>query len=147
METRLSRVSDQLKARGSPLRNIRRVLAFYEQHNTSGNGLGCLIINSAAEFGSPDARLDEPVRRRMKLLESMFKQAFDAAREAGEIKSQADTLALARAMCSLTCGVCLMGRVGMSKAMVRDVVKMNARIIDSVAVGRRGKGKVGLTRR
>ncbi len=133
--TRLSRVSDLLKAPGSPLRNIRRVLAFYEQHNTSGNGLGCLIINSAAEFGSPDARLDEPVRKRVKLLESMFKQAFDAAREAAEIEPKADTLALARAMCSLTCGVCLMGRVGMSKAMVRDIIKMNARIIDSVAVG------------
>ncbi len=133
--TRLSRVSDLLKAPGSPLRNIRRVLAFYEQHNTCGNGLGCLIINSAAEFGSPDACLDEPVRKRLKLVESMFKRAFDAAREAGEIEARADTLALARAMCSMACGVCLMGRVGMSKAMVRDIIKMNARIIESVAVG------------
>ncbi len=133
--TRVSHVGDLLKATGSPLRNIRRVLAFYERHNTSGNGLGCLVINSAAEFGSPDTRLDEPVRKQVKLLESMYKQAFDAAREAGEIKSKADTLALARAMCSMTFGVCLMGRVGMSKAMVRDVIKMNATIIDSVAVG------------
>ncbi len=69
------------------------------------------------------------------MLESMFKQAFDAAREAGEIEARADTLALARAMCSLTCGACLMGRIGMSKAMVRDIIKMNGRIIDSVAVG------------
>ncbi len=135
MGTRVSRVSALLTGPGSPLRNIRRVLAFYEHHNTSGNGLGCLVINSAAELGSSHTRLDEPVRKRVKQLESMFKQAFNAAREAGEIEATADTLALARAMCSVTCGACLMGRIGMSKAMVRDIIKMNARIIDSVAVG------------
>ncbi len=30
-------------------------------------------------------------------------------------------------------GVCLMGRIGMSKAMVRDTIQMNTRLIDSVA--------------
>ena len=31
---------------------MRKVLRFYDQHNTSGNGLGCLLVNSMAECGS-----------------------------------------------------------------------------------------------
>ena len=132
--TRMSRVSDLLKAPGSPLRNIRRVLAFYEQHCTSGNGLGCLIVNTMAESGGMDQSFEHPLKSKMKGIESMFREAFDNAKEAGEIEEDADTLALARAMCALAWGVTLMGRVGASKAMVRDAIRMNMRIIDSVLV-------------
>ncbi len=132
VETRLGMIRDQLQAPGSPLKNIRRVLGFYEQHCTSGNGLGCLLVNTMAESGGMDESFEAPLKRKMKGVESMFRAAFDRAKEAGEIQDDADTLALARSMCTLAFGLTLMGRVGASKAMVRDAIRMHTRIIDSV---------------
>ena len=131
--TRLSQVRGLLEAPGSPLRNIRRVLAFYEEHNTSGNELGCLLVNSLAEFGASHPDFGSPLRDQMESLETVFRDAFERAREAGELLDDASPRALARAVCAMACGVCTMGRAGMSKATVRDAIRMNAKLIDSVA--------------
>ena len=114
VETRLGMIRDQLQAPGSPLKNIRRVLGFYEQHCTSGNGLGCLLVNTMAESGGMDESFEAPLKRKMKGVESMFRAAFDRAKEAGEIQDDADTLALARSMCTLAFGLTLMVRTAPS---------------------------------
>ncbi len=131
-ETELGRLRDQLGAPGSAIENIRGVLTIFDQHNTCGNGLGCLLVNAMAESGGTDPSFEEPIRRKAKALETMFRKAFDAAKEAGEIRPDADTLALARTMCALAFGLTVMGRIGLSRAVVRDAIRMNTRIIDSV---------------
>lgn len=136
VETRLSQVKALLEEPGSPLRNIRRVLAFYEEHNTSGNELGCMLVNSLAEFGASHPDFGSPLRDRMERLEKIFRDAFERAKEAGELEDDANPRALARAICAMACGVCAMGRAGMSKAAVRDAIRMNAKLIDSVATER-----------
>ena len=52
---------------------------------------------------------------------------------AGELQDDASPRALAHAVCAMACGVCTMGRAGMSKATVRDAIHMNAKLIDSLA--------------
>ncbi len=41
--------------------------------------------------------------------------------------------ALARALCAMMYGVCLMGRLKASKAMVHDTLRMAAMMVDAVA--------------
>lgn len=135
VRTQVGRIRDQLEAGGSPLRNVHRVLRMYELHNTSGNGLGCLLVNSLAELGAADPEFQEPLRNSLQSLEDVFRQTFERAKREGEIAASADTRALARTMCSMVCGTCLMGRVGASKAAVRDTIRMHAKLIDAVATG------------
>ncbi len=130
--TVLGMIRAQLEAPGSPIGNIRRVMRLYDKHNTCGNGLGCLLVNSMAESGGLDDGFEPTLLRKTKGVEAMFRQALEAAKAAGEIRADSDTLAIARAMCCLAFGVTLMGRVGVSKAMVRDAIRMNERIIESV---------------
>ncbi|MHC4955181.1 MAG: TetR/AcrR family transcriptional regulator [Planctomycetota bacterium] len=133
VNTRIAMMTDVLNGPGSPLANIRSTIAFYEKHNTSNNGLGCLLVNSMAEFGSDDAGLEEPIKTLMKKLEIGYRHTFQRAKKAGEIRADADPRALARSMVSMVCGVCLMGRIGMPKATIRDALRVHAQLIDSVA--------------
>ena len=133
VETRLSRITDQLAAPGSALGNIRKTLQFYEKHNTSDNGLGCLLVNSMAELGSDATGFEDPVRRLLKNLERRYRDAFLRARESGELRRDADPRSLARAIVAMVCGVCLMGRIGMPKATIKDALRVHGQLIDSVA--------------
>jgi len=138
METRLVQVREILEAPGSPLGNVRRALAFYEQHCTSGNGLGCLLVNSLAESGALDEALGPDVReelllRKVRTMEAMFRATFERAKEAGELVADAEPRALARSMLGLASGVTVLGRAGVTKAMVRDAIRMHGRLLDAVA--------------
>jgi len=135
--TRIHSVRAVLEAPGSPLVNVRRALAFYEQHCTSGSGLGCLLVNTLAESGALDEEFGPELRktvlqRELKGLETMFRQAFERAQEAGELVADAEPRALARTMLGLVCGVMVLGRVGVTKAVVRDSIRMQDRLLDSV---------------
>ena len=133
VETRLSQIRQQLEAPGSPLKNLRRALSMYEEHNTSGNRLGCLLVNSLAELGTDDPELAAYLRAQMASLEKIFRDAFERAKQAGEIREDTNTLALARSMCAMVYGVCAMGRAGLGKSTVRDAIRMHAKLIDAVA--------------
>ncbi len=138
MEIRIGHLRGILEAPGSPLANLRRVLGFYEQHCTGGSGLGCLLVNTLAESGALDETFGPELRtkflqRKVKTLEAMFRAAFVRAKEAGELVPDAEPRALARSMVALASGVTLMGRIGVSKSMVRDTIRMHGRLLDSVA--------------
>ncbi len=135
-QTRFTGLQQLIKESSSPLEGVRAVLRMYERHNTSGNGLGCLLVNSAAESGSFDAEIKTILRDKIKRIEAMFKSALAKAKEANELRADTDTRALARSLVSTAFGTTLMGRVGVSKAMVADVIRMNQKMLDAHATGR-----------
>ena len=135
-KTRITRFQQVIEGNASPLEGVRAILRMIESHNTSGNGLGCLVINSIAESGAFDAEMKTLLRDKLKKLEAIFKSALARAKEANELRADTDTRALARALVSTAFGTTLMGRVGVSKAMVADVIRMNQKMLDAYATGR-----------
>ncbi len=135
-QTRITGLQQLIESNSSPLEGVRAVLRMYESHNTSGNGLGCLVVNSAAESGSFDAEIKTILRDKIKQVEAIFKNALAKAKKDSELRADTDTRALARALVSTAFGTTLMGRVGVSKAMVADVIRMNQKMLDAYAMGR-----------
>ena len=135
-KTRITRFQQVIEGNASPLEGVRAILRMIESHNTSGNGLGCLMINSIAESGAFDAEMKTLLRDKLKKLEAIFKSALARAKEANELRADTDTRALARALVSTVFGTTLMGRLGVSKAMVADVIRMNQKMLDVHATGR-----------
>ena len=135
-DTRISGLVQLIDDNSSPLEGVRAVLRMYESHNTSGNELGCLIVNTAAESGTLNAELKTILREMIKKLETTFKKALVKAREMRELRSDTDTRALARLLVSTTFSTSLMGRVGVSKSMVADVIRMNQKMLDTYATRR-----------
>ena len=81
----LGQVRERLAAPGSPLRGIRRALAFYEEHNTSEAATGCLLVNSFAEFGCSDPEVHAALAETGQRFEAAWREAFERAVEAGEL--------------------------------------------------------------
>jgi len=135
-KTRIGTLQTELSAPGSPLANFRRVIGMVEQHCCSGNGLGCMVVNTMAEVGTLDEDLSAVLHHKLKAMETMFRKVLESAKGAGEIEADAETLALARSTVSLALGVLLMGRSGAAPAMIRDTVRMHLKLIDTVDTSR-----------
>jgi TetR/AcrR family transcriptional repressor of nem operon len=114
----------RLETPASPLGNVRAVLKMYEHHATSGNGLGCLLANGVAEFGSRDAVMAARLRDKVGQLESAFRDCLRRAQIAGELPADADVPGLARTFVMTAHGVSLLGRVGADKDLIRDSLRL-----------------------
>ena len=133
-KTRIREVRGILEGARSPLAGIRTLLKRYEEHSTCEGSLGCLFVNTMAESAAPIEGFDCVLQDKLKGLEQMYRGVFEAAKEAGELRPDADTLGLARVMCSLMISVMLMGRIGVAKPMIRDAIRMNRSLIEAAAV-------------
>jgi TetR/AcrR family transcriptional repressor of nem operon len=128
-DVELGPIRDQLAAPGSPLRNLRRAMDSLASRSLDGSGRGCLLVNSLAESPVLSDDLRTVLDRVASGLESAFHGALESARTSGELVADADTRALARSLMGYVSGVAVMGRSGAAKAVIKDVVRMQRRLI------------------
>lgn len=114
-------VLTRLRAPGSPMANLRKVLRDLpervEEHP------GCLVGNSLAEFGQHDDDLARVLRGYLKALEDAFHDVLVRAEEAGELTTKLPPRDLARTLVVATQGVALISKVKPDRAIARSVAR------------------------
>jgi TetR/AcrR family transcriptional repressor of nem operon len=96
---------------------------------TSGNPKGCMIVNSAVEFGQHTTQFTEDVRGALEAVEKAFESAIQMAVRDGEFATSRSTKLLAKVITTLMSGVRTMIKGGMPKKDAKAVAK---KVLDSI---------------
>lgn len=91
-------------------------------HEPNGTSLGCLITNSAIEFGG-DAPIPDGVEAGLRTLAETFEQRLRAARRAGELGEDMEPTATASRLLALYQGLLVLVRAGWDKKALERVIK------------------------
>ena len=96
---------------------------------TSGDPKGCLIVNSAVEFGQHTTQFTEDVRVAMKVVQTAFQSAIQKKALDGEFATNFSPRLLAKAVTTLLSGVRAMIKGGMRAKAVKEVTQ---KVLDSI---------------
>jgi TetR/AcrR family transcriptional repressor of nem operon len=113
-----------LQSPGSPVGNIRKTLELGVNNLLSGECRGCLVTNSIVELAPHDDEVREIVRAMVQRAENAIKATLDRAVEEGEISTDKDTRAIARFLNNTMHGLVVMAKASVSRAALKDVVKV-----------------------
>ncbi|MGF1649837.1 MAG: TetR/AcrR family transcriptional regulator [Hyphomicrobiaceae bacterium] len=94
-QDRIAEVISMLETPGSPLDNVRAVFASWLRDAQNPAHRGCLIVNTAGEFGRSDPVVADAIAHATDRLRAAFGRAFERAIEAGELGPDHDPHALA----------------------------------------------------
>lgn len=96
---------------------------------TSGDPKGCLIVNSAVEFGQHKTHFTDDVRVALDAIQKSFESAIQTAVRNGEFTSTNSPRLLAKAITTLMSGVRTMIKGGMPP---KDAKAVTQKVIDSI---------------
>lgn len=96
---------------------------------TSGDPKGCLIVNSAVEFGQHKTQFTEDVRVALEAVQKAFETAIQIAVRNGEFASTSSPRLLAKAITTLMSGVRTMIKGGMPTKDANAVVQ---KVLESI---------------
>jgi TetR/AcrR family transcriptional repressor of nem operon len=119
--TRLAGALALLGRDGSPTRNVKDVLRFFERLALDKRARGCLVANSLVEIGSHDREIAALLAQTLGELETAIRKALRRARHLGELPPGRSPRALARALTNALVGLAVTGKLGQSKAAVEDI--------------------------
>ena len=85
---------------------------------------GCLLINTASEFGQRDLKISSLVTKSLERFEDLFYAAVCRAQAEGDIPKNADARSLALYLATNLGGLKGMARAGASPEKIRTVVKV-----------------------
>lgn len=85
---------------------------------------GCLVANSASEFGQRDAGFSKPVSQGLQGLGQVFKEALHRAQSDGEVSRQADLNVLATYLVGAMTGLRTLIKTGLRKKEARAMVSV-----------------------
>lgn len=120
---------DQVRSRSSSFRDFLDTI-FQEAIDdaTSGDPKGCLIVNSAVEFGQHKTQFTEDVRVALEAVQKAFESAIQLAVRNGELATSSPKL-LAKAITTLMSGVRTMIKGGMP---TKDAKAVTQKVLDSI---------------
>jgi TetR/AcrR family transcriptional regulator, transcriptional repressor for nem operon len=87
-----------------------------------GENFGCLITNSAIEFGADRAMAEDTVLKGFVILERLFAERLAAAKRAGRLRSDIDSKAASITLLALYQGVLVLVRGGHDLKAVRRAI-------------------------
>lgn len=116
-------ITDVLHRPGSPLQNVRDLCEMWRQMAEADECSGCLLANTAAEFGSRDDEVDAVVTSSLRRCEDAFCGAFQCAIDAGELSAEVSPRDLARLFMSAGQGVAILARLSGSNAVVASTAR------------------------
>jgi len=85
---------------------------------------GCLVANSASEFGQRDTGFTKPVAQGLRELGLVFKEALSRAQAEGDVSRRANLNAQASYLVSSMTGLRILIKTGMEKREARAMVPM-----------------------
>lgn len=120
----------QLAAPGSGLANIRAVLESWVDAVSAPGFTGCLVCNSAIEFGR-DPEVTAITERHNRAIEESFRAALNRAVGDGEWPAGSDVGALAQFLANLGQGLALQGRGGLSRQKAAAICGVALALLDA----------------
>jgi len=121
---------NQVRSGASSLRDFLNAI-FQEAISdaTSGDPKGCLIVNSAVEFGQHKKQFTEDVRIAQIAIQKSFETAIQSAIQKGEIETTSSPKLLAKTITTLLSGVLTMIKGGMP---TKDAAAVSQKVLDSI---------------
>jgi len=112
-------------ARPVPIRDAFAALLqeFIDQIVSGPGRRGCFLGNCAAELARSDRAAMAQVREGLECTEAIFHEALARAKTRGELRSDADVMALARFLTSAIQGLRLVGKVNPNRPALKDIAK------------------------
>lgn len=101
---------ESILQRGAPLSAIENFFRSAFEDVEPSLLIGCLLTNTATEFGHDDADIQSRISSGFNRMEQAFKQRLDEACSIGELDTQKDTTLLATHLVATFQGLCVMGR-------------------------------------
>jgi len=126
---KIGRVIGMLDAPGSPLANVEAVLDMWEESWENPGFKGCLMVNSIAELGVRDPELAPKLDTMLQSIEDGFYRALRRAQAEGEVPTERDPRALARAITALAQGMSVVGKVASSPTYASDVFSVTRQML------------------
>jgi TetR/AcrR family transcriptional repressor of nem operon len=121
---RASRMRARLAQCGSGWAFIEETFAQVAEGADRGlEGRGCLLMNTASEFGQRDPLVAELVAAGVARFAEVFREAVGRAQREGAIPAERDAQALAEYLVTSMSGLRTMVKAGMSSAHAHDVVR------------------------
>jgi TetR/AcrR family transcriptional repressor of nem operon len=123
---------DQVRSRSSSVRDFLNAI-FQEAIDdaTSGDPKGCLIVNSAVEFGQHKTQFTEEVRVALEAVQKTFESAIHMAVRNGEFATTCSPKLLAKSITTLMSGMRTMIKGGMP---TKDAKAVARKVLDSILV-------------
>ncbi len=123
MQNVAGRIFSELNRQGSPLGNVRRLMRNIQEQHSDPHSKGCLLGVSMAQFRTDDEQMADILCQHTKSVEEAYYKVFQRAREAGELNTDINNRDLARLFMGVHQGLALLGRVQVSSAVPKSIVK------------------------
>ncbi|MBC7773740.1 MAG: TetR/AcrR family transcriptional regulator [Pyrinomonadaceae bacterium] len=133
-----------LASPGSGIDNVRAMMNAWVDAVSAADFTGCLICNSAVEFGR-DAEVTAITDRHNGAIEESIYQALERAVGDSELGRKTDTRALAQFIANLGQGLAQQGRAGLSREKASAIISVALPLLEQrggrklVPAGRRSK--------
>lgn len=121
-ESHLRQIEEPLKAEGSPLENLERVVQIWADP-PPGFEEGCLLCNSLAEFGSEDNEVALFLKKKMGDAQRLFEECLERALQHGELAPGSDIKGIASQLMCTGIGASILRRADAPQAMLEDTVR------------------------
>jgi TetR/AcrR family transcriptional repressor of nem operon len=119
--TQLRHALEMLDREGSPLENVKEVVAFFEQIAADTRCRGCLIANALVEVAPHDPELAALLEETLDMLQDGVRRALERAYERGELTGDRSPLALSRALTNSMVGLAVTGKLRRAPTTLRDI--------------------------
>lgn len=125
-----------LESEAAGVAEIRALLASYgASARGPASGLGCLLCNTAVEFGSDDPTNSRMIQRYFERLSNAFQSALDSATSRGELRSTVDARAEAAFFTAAVLGMFVMVRAEAPAELVERAAGVAMAHVDALAAG------------
>ncbi len=117
-DTTQGEITEVLNRPGSPLESVRALCQMWIAMAEADECSGCLLANTAAEFGRKDQEIHDVVEAAHRRAEDLFCGTFQRAIDAGELAPNVSPRDLARLFMSAGAGVAVLSKLSGSTTIV-----------------------------
>ncbi|MEM7434814.1 MAG: TetR/AcrR family transcriptional regulator [Myxococcota bacterium] len=133
----LGRNFGPLEAPGAGLQEVRELLEFFGTASSGpAGGRGCLLCNTAVEFGPDDPSGEGFVKRYFERVSRAFFVALENARHEGELPGGIDTWSEASFFTASVLGMFVMLRAKAPVSVIESAARVSIHHLDTLRAGR-----------
>jgi TetR/AcrR family transcriptional regulator, transcriptional repressor for nem operon len=121
-DTRAAEFSAGLAGAADPMATIQHVVGSWAKAARANSCRGCLLLNTASEFGGRDPDMVATVTHVLQAQHQALAATLTRAQAAGQLAADANPVALARRLQATLHGLTLMSRLDPDDAVLDDVV-------------------------
>lgn len=129
-ETQLSQALGLLERDGSPLRNVRSALRFFQDLASDARCRGCFVANALVEMGPRDGEIASLLHETLELLRASIERSLREAQSQGELPPGKSPESLSRALTNAMIGLAVTGRLEVGRSELGDIYAGTLSMLD-----------------